>query len=68
MNNGLVKIGYYNKRLIDKQNDLNDTHIYTIIKKKLIDSTIEEELFLTKYFVKSYHKAIGIIEKIISKK
>lgn len=54
---GSVKILYFNEQSEEQQNHLIEMTVHTILKKSLIGSNTEDELFFKKYFVKAYGRA-----------
>ncbi len=63
MDKGLVKILYFNKQSFNKQskerqNQLVEMIVQSILKKQLIGSNTENELFLKRYFTEAYSKAV----------
>lgn len=65
INKGLVKILYYNEQPKEKQESLKEKIVHVILKKQIIGSDNEEELFFKKYFVEAYNRAVQSIEKRI---
>lgn len=56
---GLVKILYFNEQSKEKQDYLIGMTVQTILKKQLIGSNNENELFFKKYFIEAYQKAVN---------
>ena len=54
---GSVKILYFNEQSEEQQNHLIEMTVHTILKKSLIGSNTEDELFFKKYFMKAYSRA-----------
>lgn len=57
---GLIKILYFNDQSKEKQNYLIEIIVQVILKKQLIGSNTENELFFKKYFVEAYRIAIEL--------
>lgn len=57
---GLVKILYFNEQSEQRQNYLIEMIVTVILKKQLIGSNNEDELFFKKYFSEAYSKAIEL--------
>lgn len=55
---GLVKILYFNEQSKERQNQLVEMIVQSILKKQLIGSNTENELFLKRYFTEAYSKAV----------
>lgn len=60
VNKGLVKILYFNEQSKERQDYLIQMIVHVILRDSLIGSNNEEELFLKKYFVEAYSKAVEL--------
>lgn len=58
VDNGLVKILYFDEQSEERQNFLTEMIVQVILKKQLIGSNTENEFFFKKYFVEAYSKAL----------
>lgn len=58
VDNGLVKILYFNEQTKERQNYLTEMIVQAIVNKQLIGSNNEDELFFKRYFIEAYSNAV----------